>query len=96
LAKELAKKQKQVPEYDFYAEFKRHKKHLVYKLNKLGATHLLSQTTKAYQEELADQHSQIRYYQERAGLTRINPQYLIKKGQKIKLFFPEQGEHKAF
>jgi hypothetical protein len=96
LAKALAKQQKQVPEYDFYAEFKRHKKHLVYKLNKSGSAHLLSQTAKAYQEELADHKSQIRYYQKEAGLTRINPQHLIKKGQKIKLFFPKKGEHKEF
>jgi hypothetical protein len=95
LAKALAKQQKQVPEYDFYAEFKRNEKHLVYKLNKSGSAHLLSQTAKAYQEELADHKSQIRYYQAKAGLTKVNPNKLIRR-QQIKLFFPEKGEHKEF
>ncbi|WNE40855.1 MAG: hypothetical protein mread185_000312 [Mycoplasmataceae bacterium] len=96
LAKALAKKQKEVPDYDFYAEFKKNKKHLTYKLNKQGQTHLLQQTQKLYKEELDDQRSQIRYYQERAGLTKVKGDKLIIKGQEFKFFFPDKGEHKDF
>lgn len=96
LAKELARKQKQTPEYDFYAEFRKNKKNLTYKLNKRGQTHLLRQTSQAYQEEVADHRSQIKYWQAKAGLTKVQANTLVKKTQQIKLFFPEKGEHKAF
>jgi len=57
---------------------------------------LLKKTTRAYQEEVAEQESQIRYWQENAGLAKIRGDTLIKKGQKIKFFFPEKGEHQDF
>ncbi|CAG8522349.1 12433_t:CDS:2 [Ambispora gerdemannii] len=46
------------PDYDFYAEFKKNKKNLVYQLNKGGRDYLLKQTTRAYQEEIAEQARQ--------------------------------------
>jgi|ERR1044071_1529821 hypothetical protein len=94
--KGLRKLSRKHPDYDFYAEFRKNKKNLVYRLNKGGRDYLLKQTAQSYREEVTEQESQIRYWQERAGLTRIHPQNLIKKGQKIKLFFPEKGEHKDF
>jgi len=94
LAVYVKKLQKKHPAYDPWKEFGH--KHAAYRLNQGGQQYLIKKTNQAYSEELADQASQIRYWQEKAGLTKIKSNALVKKGQKIKFFFPEKGEHKEF
>ncbi|KLL03018.1 MAG: hypothetical protein MRERV_57c006 [Mycoplasmataceae bacterium RV_VA103A] len=93
LAKGIKKLQRQHPDYNPWKEFG---KYTTYRLNKQGSNYLLRETNRAYQEELTSQSNQIRYWQEKAGLTKVHPKQLLKRGQKIKLFFPEKGEHKDF
>ncbi|KLL04736.1 MAG: hypothetical protein MRERV_13c037 [Mycoplasmataceae bacterium RV_VA103A] len=90
----VKKLQRQHPDYNPWKEFG--SKYTTYRLNKAGSNYLLKQTNQAYQEELKSESNQIRYWQEKAGLTKVHPKQLLKRGQKIKLFFPEKGEHKDF
>ena len=94
LAKGLKKKQKQHPDYDFYSEFRR-PPYLSYRLNKQGSSYLLKQTRQAYQEELSDQASQLRYLKDKIGSRTPKINFFSKKEQ-FKYFFPEKGEHKEF
>ncbi|KLL03053.1 MAG: hypothetical protein MRERV_55c004 [Mycoplasmataceae bacterium RV_VA103A] len=94
LSSYVKKLQKKHPDYDPWREFG--SKYTVYRLNKQGSAYLIKQTRQAYQEELTSQSNQIRYWQEKAGLTKVHPKQLLKRGQKIKLFFPEKGEHQQF
>ncbi|CAG8702819.1 43645_t:CDS:2 [Gigaspora margarita] len=98
LARGLRKKSRQHPDYDFYAEFRR-SPYLVYRLNKAGRDYLISQTNQAYQEELADQASRLRYLKDKIGelvpdseieLDKYgNPK--IKEGQVIRLESKKPG-----
>lgn len=77
-------------------EFLHDKSYETLKLNRAGSNYLIKKTNQSYQEEVNEQKSQIRYWQEHAGLTKIQATNLIRQGQRIKLFFPAKGEHQEF
>lgn len=97
--KELLKKDKNeklaTGFFNLKKEFIHDKSYELLKLNKAGSNYLLKQTSKAYQEEVAEEKSKILWEQDKTGFTKLNTEKLSKK-QKIKLFFPNKEENKEF
>jgi hypothetical protein len=91
LASYVKKLQKKHSDYDPWKEFG--PRHTTYRLNQTGQQYLIKKTNQAYQEEIADQESQLRYYKDKIGS--LNPKSKeFLKSEQFKFFFPEKGEHK--